>query len=59
MIDRTTKILLILIAAGLRANLLTSYVRSAVADDTSSVLRNIDSHLGSIYSGLCLNNKIC
>jgi hypothetical protein len=49
MIDRTTKILLVLIAAGLWANLMTSYVRSAVADDYSSVLRDIKSDLHSIY----------
>ena len=69
--DKMTKILLTVIAAGLWANAMTSWLKpaSALADSElssqlslSSIERSvssINSDLGSISSGLCLNRKIC
>ena len=59
--DRTTKILLALIAAGLWANALMPIVKvnSAFAQDASSYLRNIDLNIRGLTNGVCLNAKLC
>lgn len=54
MIDRTTKILLGLIALGLWANLAASVLRPAGFE-----LGSISSNLGNIANGTCVNRKIC
>jgi hypothetical protein len=63
MIDRTTKILLGLIAFGLLANAAissVSLIRPAIAaDDYSRVLQLIESDLGRIQRGSCANSTIC
>jgi hypothetical protein len=60
MIDRTSKIILLLIAAGLWANVLVSQVRVANAqEDYSDVLGSIASDVSGIASGTCTNSKIC
>jgi hypothetical protein len=60
MVDRTTKILLLLIAVGLWANVLIAQIRVAKADeDYSGFLTSIDRSLLSISGGICRNDKIC
>ena len=72
MIDRTTKILLVLIAFGLLANATVSLNRPAVAQtltlaqENSLMLRSIASDLadvkayvGSMANGVCANGKLC
>ena len=60
MIDRTTKVLLALIALGLWANAAVSTIRPAFAQsDYSSELYSIMSDLGRIHRGSCSNDKIC
>lgn len=62
--DRTTKLLLAAIAAGLWVNAAGSLVRPAEADFYT--LRSIDknialiqSDINSIYSGNCMNRRLC
>jgi len=67
--DKMTKILLTVIAAGLWANAMTSWLKpaSALADSELSIplssiersVNSINSDLGSISSGMCFNRKIC
>jgi len=59
--DRTSKIVLAAIAAGLWANLAMFLLQppSANADDTNYLLRSIDRNLSGIYRGSCFNHKIC
>jgi hypothetical protein len=59
--DRTTKILLAAIAIGLWANIAAFFLQplKANAQGAESILRSIDSHLSSIYNGICINRKIC
>ena len=59
MADRTTKILLGLIALGLWANLAIPQIRPAHARETDSLLRMIDLNIGSIAFGTCVNRKLC
>jgi hypothetical protein len=65
--DRTTKILLALIASGLWANAVAPVIHTARAQyDSSYLLRSISSDVSSIKSdldgissGLCLNSRLC
>jgi hypothetical protein len=71
MIDRTTKVLLLLIALGLWADVAERLLRPAhaAAQDFSTMeryLRNIESKVGDIESdvddiedGTCKNKKLC
>jgi hypothetical protein len=62
MADRTTKLLLALIALGLWANVFTQHPKTAVAQDLSLVekyLSSIDSRLFNIENGNCRNSKLC
>lgn len=63
MIDRTTKILLGLIAFGLLANVTVSLSRPAIAQtlaqENNIMLRNIEGFVGSIANGVCANRKLC
>jgi hypothetical protein len=55
--DRTTKVLLGLIAAGLWANVVAAQLRPAFAQDVD--LSTIEDDLHRIARGTCLNSKIC
>lgn len=57
--DRTTKILLALIALGLWANALGPVLKPLPAFASDSLLRSIDSTLEDIARGNCSNRKIC
>lgn len=58
MLDRSTKILLAAIAAGLWLNAATTLIRPAAAQDTSA-LRSIARDITSITTGICANQKLC
>jgi ABC-type methionine transport system permease subunit len=60
-IDRTTKVILGLIAAGLWANIAAPFVAiaPAYAQMAESYLSNIDSNIGRIARGSCANGKLC
>lgn len=64
--DRTTKVLLLLIALGLWVNALAPMFRPTPVvaarpdlDDIEKEVRDIAHDVHSIYNGICLNNKIC
>ena len=67
--DRTTKILLALIATGLWANTIATLSQPKVASAQDATLTSIDSHLAridhdvhnlaDIEDGTCRNSKIC
>jgi len=58
--DRTSKIIFALIAAGLWANVMFSAIRPAFAQqDYGYILRQMQRDLSSISGGLCFNRKIC
>jgi hydrogenase/urease accessory protein HupE len=66
MIDRTSKIILAVIAVGLWANVATTIFAPTLAVAQSfelgqilNITRQIQGHLSGIYSGICLNSKIC
>ena len=71
MFDRSTKIILLAIAAGLWANALVQMTRPAIADnramtDVKDHLSTIAAHtygadktLHDIYKGECPNKKLC
>jgi hypothetical protein len=60
MIDRTTKLILAFLAAGLWANALVPAFKSTPARaDTYSYLSSIDSNIGKIAHGSCSNAKLC
>jgi hypothetical protein len=69
MTDRTTKIILALIALGLWGNLVMPLIRPMVAVaqyETDHILRSIDARLSSIdanidklQKGSCPNGKLC
>jgi hypothetical protein len=62
MTDRTTKLLLAAIAAGLWANAVVPLVRSAPASaqmGADGLLSNIESSVAKIARGSCANSKIC
>jgi hypothetical protein len=54
MVDKTTKMLLLVIAIGIWANLASNWTVVS-AQNTSTIER----YLRQIASGLCLNSKIC
>lgn len=58
MTDKTTKVLLALIAIGLFANVASTAIHPAFAQ-VDSYLSTIASRLGSIQNGNCNNSKIC
>ena len=60
MTDRTTKILLTIIALGLWVNVMMPLVHPAFADiDYSSTLKTMEHDLQNIYNGTCNNGKLC
>ena len=58
-IDRTTKLLLLLIALGLWANAFAPSVQAQRLSDLEGTVNNIQQHIFSIATGVCLNQKIC
>lgn len=56
--DRSTKILLAAIAAGLWLNAATALIRPAVAQD-SNTLHSIARDVSAIAMGVCVNGKLC
>jgi len=56
--DKATKFILAMIAAGLWANIAIVLLKPARASPLSE-LTSIDQHLSAIYSGSCLNHKLC
>ena len=63
-LDRTTKALLLAIAVGLWANVLSGWLQpvSASAQGLSSlesIATDIQSNVGRISRGTCTNSKIC
>lgn len=61
MIDRYTKIVLTFIAMGLWAHLIVPVVKPlpASAQDANWFLRSIDSKIGNLVNGVCINSKLC
>jgi hypothetical protein len=57
--DRTSKLIMAAIAAGLWANFAVSILRPSPAAAQSLQLNEIASNLNAIYNGICLNHKIC
>jgi hypothetical protein len=58
--DRFSKILLAIVAAGLWANVTISVLKSTPAHaDAESYLSSIDSNIGRIARGTCSNSKLC
>lgn len=58
--DRTTKIVLGLIAAGLWANAaLQLRAIPAHAQDANFHLSSIDNKIGSLVDGVCINRRLC
>ncbi len=59
--DRTIKLLLALIAAGLWANALVPVFKPtpALAQQSENYLRNIDQNITNLVFGRCLNRKLC
>lgn len=54
MIDRSSKIILIVIAAGLWANIAAPIFRPTVA-----MADQMEMYVAAIYNGTCVNHKIC
>jgi hypothetical protein len=64
MIDKTTKILLTVIALGLWANVAVPFIKpvrakAADVDDIERLVKSMESDLGRIQRGTCLNSKLC
>jgi hypothetical protein len=60
MIDRTTKILLALIAAGLWANVVAPLAKVAPAlAQSPNYLARIDDNINDLARGRCINTKLC
>jgi hypothetical protein len=58
--DRTTKVLLLMIAIGLWLNALSPlFYAKKVSADTDSALQGIADDISKISKGLCLNRTIC
>jgi hypothetical protein len=60
--DRTTKLLLAVIAAGLWLNVTAALIRPTPAkaqDAVESLIREMEIHLRWIANGNCSNRKIC
>jgi hypothetical protein len=59
-LDRTTKLLLLMIALGLWLNAIGPFVHvKKVSADSDTALQSIADDMSKISKGLCLNNKIC
>ena len=58
MADRTTKALLLAIAIGLWVNIASQWL-PPVTVSAQGNLSTIEHDLHSIYSGVCINSKIC
>jgi hypothetical protein len=60
MIDRTTKALLGLIAAGPWANAMVPLLKPTPAQaDSKTYLSTIDSNIAKLVRGTCVNSKLC
>ena len=61
MIDRTTKLLLLAIAAGLWMNVASQWLRPIPVHAAGEVeqTQSIERYVRQIANGLCLNSKIC
>ena len=63
MIDKTTKLLMALIAVGLWLNAAMYLLRPAPvraqSPEIESLIKSIESDLGRIQRGTCSNDKIC
>jgi hypothetical protein len=64
MMDRTTKLLLLLIALGLWVNVAIPFLRPRIVaaqsiGDIDSLLSNIESDVHKLARGTCTNTKIC
>jgi hypothetical protein len=57
--DRTSKVLMALIAAGLWANLAIGTLAPREASAGSSDAQQILMHVQMIANGICVNRKIC
>jgi len=59
--DRSSKILLALIAIGLWANLVVSVTGTSRAEASSAdvALQNIRFFVAAIYNGTCANHRLC
>lgn len=58
--DKTTKILMAAIAAGLWANAAANFITPATAQTPpGDALRSIAMSLNSIATGICTNQKMC
>lgn len=54
MIDRSTKIILVIIAAGLWGNIAAPIFRP-----TAAMADQMEMYVAAIYNGTCVNHKIC
>jgi len=60
MIDRTTKLLIAFLAAGLWPNAVIPLLKSTPAQaDADSYLSSIDTNIGRLARGSCTNAKLC
>ncbi len=59
MTDRTTKALLLAIAIGLWMNVAGQWLRPVALRAADVDISTIEHDLHGIYSGVCLNSKIC
>jgi hypothetical protein len=64
MTDKTTKIILIVIALGLWANIAVPLlkpdpVKAFDVDDIERLVKSLENDLGRIQRGTCSNGKIC
>jgi hypothetical protein len=59
MIDKTTKIILVVIALGVWVNVFTSSGRQAAAQHTDRNVSVIADNISWIAGGVCHNGKIC
>lgn len=61
LIDRSTKIILLLIASGLWVNAIGSALKTspAHAADSDVWLMSIDSNIAKLARGTCTNGKLC
>jgi hypothetical protein len=57
--DKTMKLLMALIATGLWMNVLGPFFLSKAQANADDYLSNIEHDIHSIYSGTCLNRKLC
>jgi hypothetical protein len=57
--DRTTKVLLVLIAVGIWANLATPFLRPNPTVAQREMFGRLSQDVGEISTGFCMNKKIC